>query len=84
MPDSQPRVVAVGGGLAGRHAIRHLERRLRPDAAELVLVGPAGCLLDGPMPPEVATGALEPRHAPGIAHPRGAPMSASAAEDVHR
>ncbi|SDS72300.1 NAD(P)/FAD-dependent oxidoreductase [Actinopolymorpha singaporensis] len=62
MGDSRPRVVVVGGGFAGFHALRHLERRLRPEAAELVLVSPTDYFLYTPLLPEVATGALEPRH----------------------
>jgi NADH dehydrogenase len=59
---TRPRVVVVGGGFAGFSALRHLQRHLRPDAAELVLVNPTDYLLYSPLLPEVATGVVEARH----------------------
>ncbi len=57
-----PRVVVVGGGFVGFHTLRHLQRRLPRDAAELVLVNPFDYLLYSPLLPEVATGVVEARH----------------------
>jgi NADH:quinone reductase (non-electrogenic) len=59
---TRPRVVVVGGGFAGFSALRHLQRHLRPDLAELVLVNPTDYLLYSPLLPEVATGVVEARH----------------------
>src|SRR3712207_714400 len=56
------RVVVVGGGFAGFHALRYLQRRLPPGTAELVLVTPDDYLLYSPLLPEVATGVVEARH----------------------
>ncbi len=61
-PRRRPRVVVVGGGFAGFHALRHLQRHLPRDSAELVLVTPNDYLLYSPLLPEVATGVVEARH----------------------
>lgn len=60
-PD-RPRVLVVGSGFVGFHALRRLERLLPVAAAELLLVSPTDYLLYSPLLPDVATGALEPRH----------------------
>jgi NADH dehydrogenase len=57
-----PRVVVVGGGFAGFYALRHLQRKLTAEQAELVLVNPTDYLLYSPLLPEVATGVVEARH----------------------
>jgi NADH dehydrogenase len=57
-----PRVLVVGSGYAGFHALKGLERRLPAGAAELTLVSPTDYLLYSPLLPEVATGVIEPRH----------------------
>ena len=57
----RPRVV-VGSGFAGFTCARELERRLRPEDAELVLASPTDYLLYSPLLPEVATGVIDPRH----------------------
>jgi NADH:ubiquinone reductase (H+-translocating) len=62
MTSSRPRVVVVGGGFAGFHALRKLEKLLPPAAAELVLVNPSDYLLYSPLLPDVTAGLLEPRH----------------------
>ncbi len=62
MSQSRPVVVVVGGGFAGYHALRKLERTLPPDAAELVLVNPSDYLLYSPLLPDVSAGVVEPRH----------------------
>ncbi len=54
------RVLVVGCGFGGFHAVRHLERRLGP-AAEVTVVAPTDHLLYTPLLPEVAGGVLDPR-----------------------
>ena len=61
MPNRRPRVLVIGGGFAGYHCLRTLQRRLPPDAAELAVVNPTDHLLYVPLLPEVAGGVLEPR-----------------------
>lgn len=61
-PGRAARVLVVGGGFAGFHALRRLERLLSPQTAELVLVSPTDYLLYSPLLPEVATGVIDPRH----------------------
>ncbi len=55
-------VVVVGGGFAGLHALRRLERLLPPDAAELVLINPTDHLVYSPLLPDVVSSNVEPRH----------------------
>ncbi|MSW65060.1 MAG: NAD(P)/FAD-dependent oxidoreductase, partial [Actinobacteria bacterium] len=62
MSQSRPVVVVVGGGFAGYHALRTLEKTLPADAAELVLVNPSDYLLYSPLLPDVSAGVVEPRH----------------------
>lgn len=57
-----PVIVIVGGGFAGTAVARRLERRLRPNEAEIVLVGRENYTLFTPMLPEVTSGELEVRH----------------------
>lgn len=52
----------VGGGFAGTAVARRLERRLRPDEAEIVLLSRENYTLFTPMLPEVTSGELEVRH----------------------
>jgi NADH dehydrogenase len=60
------RVVIVGGGFAGLHLIRHLERRLRGSDVDLTLVDRQNYHLFTPLLYQVATGELPP-HA--VAYP---------------
>ena len=63
MSDSaRPRVLIVGGGYVGLYTALRLEKTLRPDEAELVLVTPENYMTYQPLLPEVASGSLEPRH----------------------
>jgi NADH:ubiquinone reductase (H+-translocating) len=55
-------VLVVGGGFAGFHCMRRLEKHLPPDAAELLLASAADYLLYSPLLPNVAAGVVEPRH----------------------
>ena len=54
------RILVVGGGYIGMYAARHLERRLRGTAHELVLVNPDNFMLYQPFLPEVASGLIDP------------------------
>src|SRR5665213_1845791 len=56
------RIVIVGGGFAGIAVAQRLERRLRPDEAEIVLINRENFSLFTPMLPEVCSGALDVRH----------------------
>ena len=55
-PKGRPRVAIVGSSFAGFTCARELERRLRPEDAELVLASPTDYLLYSPLLPDVATG----------------------------
>ena len=57
------RVVVVGGGYAGFYTAWQLEKRLRPDEAEVVVVDPRPYMTYQPFLPEVAAGSVEARHA---------------------
>jgi NADH dehydrogenase len=58
---TRPRVVVVGAGFGGLHALRTLERVLPAEAAELTVVSPTDYMLYLPLLPEVMTGILDPR-----------------------
>ena len=53
----------VGGGYAGFYTAWQLEKRLRPDEAEVVVVDPRPYMTYQPFLPEVAAGGVEARHA---------------------
>src|ERR671922_636290 len=55
-------VVIAGGGFAGAHAARELERLMPKQSARLMLVNDVNFLLYTPFLPEAAAGTLEPRH----------------------
>jgi NADH dehydrogenase len=57
-----PLIAIVGGGFAGTAVAQRLERRLRPDEGEIVLLGRENYSLFTPMLPEVTSGELEVRH----------------------
>jgi NADH dehydrogenase len=60
------RIVVVGGGFAGLHLVRHLEKRLRADEAAVTVVDRNNFHLFTPLLYQVATGELPP-HA--VAYP---------------
>lgn len=53
----------VGGGYAGFYAAWKLEKRLRPEKAELTIIDPYPYMTYQPFLPEVAAGSIEARHA---------------------
>jgi NADH dehydrogenase len=56
---NRPRIVVVGGGFAGYHAAKALQKHA--DRVEIVLINPTDYFLYLPLLPEVASGLLEPR-----------------------
>jgi NADH:ubiquinone reductase (H+-translocating) len=56
------RIVIAGGGFGGLYAVRALQRKLPPGAAEITVVSESNFLLYAPLLPAVAAGALSPRH----------------------
>jgi NADH dehydrogenase len=60
--DAMQRIVVLGGGFAGVAVARRLERKLRPDEAEIAIVSRDNFSLFTPMLPEVSSGGLEARH----------------------
>jgi NADH dehydrogenase len=56
------RILILGGGFAAIAVAQRLEKRLRPDEAELVLISRENFSLFTPMLPEVSSGALDVRH----------------------
>ncbi|MBB6172665.1 NADH dehydrogenase [Nocardiopsis mwathae] len=58
---TRPRIVVIGAGFAGLHALRRLERRIPRGAADIVLVAPNDYMLYSPLLPQVASGLLTPQ-----------------------
>ncbi|GAB3483161.1 NAD(P)/FAD-dependent oxidoreductase [Nocardiopsis coralliicola] len=58
---ARPKIVVIGAGFAGLHALRRLERRVPRGAAEIVLVAPNDYMLYSPLLPQVASGILTPQ-----------------------
>ncbi len=56
------RIIIAGGGFAAIAAAQRLERKLRSDEAEIVLISRENFSVFTPMLPEVSSGALEARH----------------------
>ncbi|MFJ4848938.1 NAD(P)/FAD-dependent oxidoreductase [Streptomyces sp. NPDC088733] len=57
-----PRVLVVGGGYVGMYTALRLQRRLRRDEAEIVVVEPQPYMTYQPFLPEAAAGSISPRH----------------------
>lgn len=57
-----PKILIVGGGYAGFYTAWKLEKHLRKNEAEIVVVDPLPYMTYLPFLPEVAAGAIEPRH----------------------
>ena len=57
------KILIVGGGYAGFYTAWRLEKLLRPDEAEVVVVDPRPYMTYQPFLPEVAAGGVEARHA---------------------
>jgi NADH dehydrogenase len=66
------RIVVVGGGFAGLHLVRHLEKRLRADEAAVTVIDRNNFHLFTPLLYQVATGELPP-HA--VAYPLRVPLA---------
>jgi NADH:quinone reductase (non-electrogenic) len=56
-------ILVVGGGYAGFYTAWRLEKKLRRDEAQLVLVDPRPYMTYQPFLPEVVAGSIEARHA---------------------
>jgi NADH dehydrogenase len=57
------RILVVGGGYAGFYTAWRLEKKLRRDEAEVVIVDPRPYMTYQPFLPEVVAGSVEARHA---------------------
>ncbi|WP_285115092.1 NAD(P)/FAD-dependent oxidoreductase [Leifsonia sp. fls2-241-R2A-40a] len=57
------RILVVGGGYAGFYTAWKLEKTLRRDEAEIVVIDPRPYMTYQPFLPEVAAGSIEARHA---------------------
>ena len=61
-PAGRPRIVILGGGFGGAYAAMYLERALRPDEAEILLIDRNNYFVFTPLLVEAGVGGLEPRH----------------------
>src|SRR5436305_10493916 len=55
-------ILIVGGGYVGMYAALRLQRKLRPDEAQITVVDPQSYMTYQPFLPEAGAGNLEPRH----------------------
>lgn len=58
----KPRIVIVGGGFSGAYCAQELERKLRADEGEIVLIDRQNFFVFSPLLVEAGSGNLEPRH----------------------
>ncbi|MEN8650061.1 NAD(P)/FAD-dependent oxidoreductase [Streptomyces sp. 21So2-11] len=63
-PGSTPRtrILVVGGGYVGMYTALRLQRKLKSDEAEIVVVTPDPYMTYQPFLPEAAAGSISPRH----------------------
>lgn len=61
MMSERPRILVLGGGIAGLECARDLQRRLAPGEARVELVTPESYQLYLPLLPQVASGVLTPQ-----------------------
>jgi NADH dehydrogenase len=57
-----PRILVVGGGYVGMYTALRLQRKLKRDEAEVVVVEPQPYMTYQPFLPEAAAGSISPRH----------------------
>jgi NADH dehydrogenase len=57
-----PRILVVGGGYVGMYTALRLQRKLKHDEAEVVVVEPQPYMTYQPFLPEAAAGSISPRH----------------------
>ncbi|RKS68630.1 NADH dehydrogenase [Motilibacter peucedani] len=58
----RPRIVIVGGGYVGMYTALRLQKKLRNDEAEVVVIDSRSYMTYQPFLPEAAAGNIEPRH----------------------
>ncbi len=63
MTNTVPKILIVGGGYAGFYTAWKLEKTLRKNEAEVMIVDPLPYMTYQPFLPEVAAGSIEARHA---------------------
>ena len=59
----KPRVLVVGGGYAGYHVAKRLQKKIRDRGGIVTVVEPNSYLTYQPFLPEIVGGSIEPRHA---------------------
>ncbi|NHC14447.1 NAD(P)/FAD-dependent oxidoreductase [Motilibacter deserti] len=59
---ARPRIVIVGGGYVGMYTALRLQKKLRRDEAEVIVIDSRSYMTYQPFLPEAAAGNIEPRH----------------------
>jgi NADH dehydrogenase len=62
MPGGPKRILIVGGGYVGMYTALRLQKQLRRDEAQIVVMDPQSYMTYQPFLPEAGAGSLEPRH----------------------